>query len=647
MTYEPTTWAPGVSGTEITAARLNNIESGLAAVHTAVYLPPPTGGNDTTAIQSVVNTVPSGGTLHVGAAYRIDGQINIATPMTIQGAGRGCGFYSGVGTGSQVMLNVTSSGVHLSGLMIKHAQFAAAANQTCVQFMGTSGTAPITDVSVESCQITRSGKYAIFAQYVSEFAFDKNVIRDHCYAGIAMLSCSSGSADNNRVGNITMTGYTRSYGIFATRASVDLSSADPRSTDISISNNTVFDITGWDGINTHAGQNITISGNVVRNVLKPIEIVACPNTAGVNVYAPLEVAVIGNTITSSVTDGSLGAGITFVGAQGANVVGTVPEYGTGLISGNTVRGHGDQSSSLSGAILAYYTQGLTITNNTIIEPSPHGVYLYHDNAGFVCTGNTVIDPWTTAGAIASAVASGSDYNVGHIGTNAILRNAKSATLVASRGIYISSQSNTRITLGPNDMAAAATPVSDSGARATTTTANLGAWRPVDNSFIACDIDPMVANSTLLVPTAGVLYLRKMKMSVDSAITNVLMSVSGAGATLSNSYVGVFDEGGNLLATSADASTALQSTGFKTFTLVTPTAAIAAGTWVYVGLVVGSGGTLPTLRAAGVSAHALGIPSASEFRWGSILTGLTALPSSFTPGSVASLNSSAAPLFALS
>lgn len=646
MTYDRTTWVPGV--TEFTSARANNIEAGLAAVHTAVYLPPPTGGNDTTAIQSVVNTVPSGGTLHVGAAYRIDGQINIATPMTIQGAGRGCGFYSGVGTGSQVMLNVTSSGVHLSGLMIKHAQFAAAANQTCVQFMGTSGTAPITDVSVESCQITRSGKYAIFAQYVSEFAFDKNVIRDHCYAGIAMLSCSSGSADNNRVGNITMTGYTRSYGIFATRASVDLSSADPRSTDISISDNIVFDITGWDGINTHAGQNITVSNNVIRNVLKPIEIVACPNTAGVNVYAPLEVNVIGNTITSSVTDGSLGAGITFVGAQGANVVGTVPEYGTGLISGNTIRGHGNHTNSLSGGIVAYYTQGLSITNNTIAEPAPHGIFFYHDNAGFICTGNTVIDPWTNdAGVlITSALASNSGYNDGHLSSNTILRGAKSALQVAARGIWANNQTNTRLLLGNNDMLAAGIPVSDSGGR-TFGSGNFGAWMPADNGFIACDLDPMLVNSTLVLPTAGVMYLRKMKMAVDSPVTNVLCSVSGAGATLSDAYFGVFDSAGNQLGTSADVSTTLQSTGFKTIPLATPTAVISAGTWIYISVVVGAGGTLPTFRAAGVSAHALGVPQASKYRWGSILTGLTALPSSFTPGSVASLNSSAAPLFALS
>lgn len=677
----------------------------LRAPKTAVYLPPPNafGADQTAEIQAIISGMTAGQCLVVGDRYRVDGQLTFATPNTgAIGSGQG-EFYSLAGPAAQKMINVTASNVTLRGFKVTGPQFAVKSEQYGIYVTGTDGTAPITNLVIDGMTLAGFGKYGVLAVFVTGFKIDGNTVSDCAYAGIGVLSCADGTIDRNKVRNITQpTGYSNSYGIYTSRNTTTLSAAQPRSRNISISNNFVADVPNWDGINTHAGQTHTIANNVVRNCKKPIEVVGCPAVSGAGaLYAPLEFTVIGNTVDATVTDGSAAAGILFVGADIDG--GVVPEYATGSIIGNTIRGHGLQSSSINGAITAYQTRGLVISGNVLIEPSPHGVYLYRDNIGAVVAGNTVIDPWTTDGALATAVTVGSDRNTAKVDGNSLQRGTRSATIVANRGIYVANLSANAITLGANDMAAATTPVYDAGQRIVFASApalsgtlstrpaassalagatylatdvqggaeyrcvavgtvwswvqtgagvtagagsNPGAWVPADNGLVACDADPLLAASTLLLPSAGVTYVRKMKVAVDSPITNVLVVVSSAGAGLSNAYLGVFDSAGAQLGTSADVSTTLQSTGFKTVALTSPTTSRSAGSEIYAAVVVGAGTTMPTFRAFAASGAAMGISTPSKTRWGSIGSGLTALQSSFNPAGVASL-SSASILFGLS
>lgn len=620
-----------------------------AAPKTALYLPAPTGSNQTTAIQAVIDTVPAGGCLVIGDRYRVDGQLNVTTAMTIHLTARG-ELYSGAGTSAQTIINVTSSNVHIRGEgRITGPQFAAAANQLLVKMIGTSGSVPLTNVSVRGVTISQSGKYGVFAQYIKGFVFEGCTVKDVCYGAFMILCGVNGSICNNVVQNVTMTGYSNAYGIATTRNEVDVTADEPRSANIVICGNRVIDIPGWDGINTHAGIGHTISNNVLVNVLKPIEMVACQGTGGAEKYAPLDMTVTGNVIISTVTNGTRGAAITLVGADGVGIgggVGSPAEYATGTITGNIIRGHGTESSGISAAILLYYTKGAVISGNTVIEPSPVGIGLYHTNIGFVCNGNTILDPWTTAGSTAVAISCTSSYNVGQVDGNILQLNGKSATIVAQRGISISNQSTSAVTLGANDMAAATTPVNDTGGRGTSVLPNLGTWVPADNLLIACDGDPMLAVGSLLLPTAGVVYVRKMRMAETKAITNVQTVVTGAGSGLSNAYAAVFDvTGATQLGVTADQSTALQSTGTKTMALSSPTAVQKAGTWVYVAVVIGAWSTAPTFAAFSSGRISLNL-STSNLRWGSVGSGLTAMPSSITLGSIGAVTS-AVPLWALS
>lgn len=635
---------------DISLSNVSGLEASLAstAPQTAIYLDDPSGSDDTAMIQAKINSMPSGGVLMIADRYRVDGQLNIASPMTLHFTARG-ELWSNAGTAAQTVINITSSNVHVRGEgKITGPQFAAASSQNLIKFIGTDGTSMLTDISVVGLTLSRSGKYGIFAQYVKTFRFNDNTVKDICYGGIGVLSGIDGSIDGNVVQNITQTGYLSSYGIYTSRNEVAVSAADPRSEDISICNNRLTDIALWDGINTHAGKTHTIANNVITNVAKPIELVACQDAGGVESYAPLDITVTGNVITSTVTSGTRNAAITLVGADGVGNgggPGNPAEYATGAISGNVIRGHGDEANNISAAILLYYTKGVPVVGNTVVEPSPVGIGFYHTNVGFTCVGNTIIDPWTNSGATANAIASRSVYNTGHVASNMLSLNGKSATFVADTGISISSQITSSITLGLNDMSAATIPVKDTGRRGISVIGNPGLWTPVDNALIACDGDPMLASSSLVLPTAGVVYLRKIKMADTKAVTNVVMVISNSGVGLSNAYAAVFDSTGAQLGVSADISTSLQSTGTKTIALGTPTAIQPAGTWLYIALVIGGASTMPTISSFASARISLGI-SSSNLRWGSTGTGLTAMPSTITPSSIVSV-SSAVPLWALS
>lgn len=607
--------------------------------------PHPLGADQTTAINTVL---ASGGTIIVGDRYRVDGQLNISSATTLEFSSRG-EFYSSAGTSAQKMIRVTASDVHLIGSgKITGPQYAAAANQTLVSFEGTNGSSPLTNVSVKGLTLSQSGKYGILATYVKGFAFDRNTVKNCCYTGIGVLSGINGSIDKNVVENITQTGYSNSYGIFTSRNEVDLSANDPRSESISICTNRVIDVPGWDGINTHAGKTHTISNNVVINCAKPIELVAGQITGGVEALAPLDMTVSGNVITSTVSNGTRAGGIMLVGADGVGAgggVGNPAEYATGSITGNIVRGHGDEDSSINAAILLYYTKGVTIEGNVIIEPSPTGIGLYHTNIGFTCIGNTIIDPWTTAGATCAAINCVSSYNVGNISGNNLKLNGKSATLVAHRGISIADFSTNIVSLGSNDMSDATTALRDTGHHSVSTISNPSLWVPSDNALIAGDIDPALCSSTLVLATAGVIYLRKLRMAETKAITNVISIVTSGGNTLANTYVGVYDNAGTRLGVSADASTAYQGTGTITTALSAPTAVQPAGSYIYVAILIGSWVTAPTIASYPSARIALNLTT-SNIRWGSVSSGLTALPSTITPGSIASV-SSAVPMLVLS
>lgn len=443
-----------------TATQLRQLFTRRAAMPVNVLDYATTFPSDQTAeFQAAVDAVPTGGALTIpaGVRFRIDGQINISKPITIHAPGSG-GVYSGLtGTAAQTIFNVTSSHVHFKGVRIEGPQFAVQAMQYGIKFTGTVSN-PLVNISVVGCEISKLAYFGIFTEHVVDIRFDENRVYDIGYAAIMVLSTDGGSIDRNNIRNvIKATGYADAYGISVTRAYGSLA-AVPRSKNLSISSNRIADIPSWVGIDSHAGQNLKIDGNIITNTYFPISCVSS-RLVGTGVYdlACLDVSITNNLCDSTVSDGTRGP---------LNLIGNAIERGTGVIRGNRVRGHGLQLNSQGSGIAIDYTRGVIIADNTSVESGVTGILAVSNNEGFIITGNVVIDPWSESTNIVKGIWSNGDYNTGYIGDNQLLINTKVAakTLANGLGIAVTNFPNTTITVGPNRAAVAATPLWDTGAR---------------------------------------------------------------------------------------------------------------------------------------------------------------------------------------
>jgi hypothetical protein len=160
-----------------------------------------------------------------------------------------------------------------------------------------------------------------------------------------------------------------------------------------------------------------------------------------------------------------------------------------------------------------------------------------------------------------------------------------------------------------------------------TAADVGADLAADHGFLAWSYDPGVSSGTTAT-AAGVLTLARVRVPKATTVSAIWLSVSTAGATLANSFVGLYDAAGTRLGVSADQSTALQTTGLKNIALTAPVA-VTAG-YHYVAILT-NGTTQPSLLRGATSGFGVvnaGL-SAPNLRFATSGTGLTALPSTIT------------------
>lgn len=148
---------------------------------------------------------------------------------------------------------------------------------------------------------------------------------------------------------------------------------------------------------------------------------------------------------------------------------------------------------------------------------------------------------------------------------------------------------------------------------------------------------LAGSSGAAYASAGVLYVAMITPPDPAAsitITNILYSVGSAGGTLtaSENFVGLYSNTGTLIGTSADQTTNFGATGLKTAALVSGP---FTGSWpyLYVGLVF-NGTTGPGLIRGYNSTTTINLnATGANLLSGSVGTGNTTLPGSFTPSSL--------------
>ena len=166
-------------------------------------------------------------------------------------------------------------------------------------------------------------------------------------------------------------------------------------TDIRIANNLVVNYVNSQAIELHAGQRITITGNIATNVMMGISINAAVASDTIS-----DIAVSGNTIhgTSTGFDGPTGgAGIQAVGFDARH-----PATNVAIMS-NTVR---NMNAALldpsTGAVQVHEAENVTITGNAIHSTTANGIVVGPD-ARSVLVGLNTIDHIVTVKGSSSGI----------------------------------------------------------------------------------------------------------------------------------------------------------------------------------------------------------------------------------------------------
>jgi hypothetical protein len=183
-----------------------------------------------------------------------------------------------------------------------------------------------------------------------------------------------------------------------------------------------------------------------------------------------------------------------------------------------------------------------------------------------------------------------------------------------------------------------------GAYADTAATAQPIWRPSYNNLLIAT-SPVTSIDAIPSPTAGVLLVTRIYVptAVTLATMNYIVATAGSGAQLPvNVFIGVYSRTGTLLGKTAAQDTPVQSTGNKTAALTAEAGqslAITGGANEYVwgAVLIGTQSTVAVVLrgVGGGSALTLnaGLSASSPFYSGSIGTGQTALPASFTTTSL--------------
>lgn len=234
------------------------------------------------------------------------------------------------------------------------------------------------------CPIIRDVTVRDFRYHGILFEFARHGYVDNCvvhtcgYGGIGGISVDYVNFDNNIVHDIAGAGAPDTYGVILSSWENSLT-ASPRSTNCAIRNNTIYNVPNWEGIDTHGGTQISITGNIVSNCRFGIAVVG-GDTLGVTDRGAKDITVTGNTVIGR----NDGACIT--------VAGTNPEYASGVVvSGNTLKDGGQAGNTSSGSIRAYNCYNLTISGNSIQTPYVYGINLIQNIGACTVSGNTIVD----------------------------------------------------------------------------------------------------------------------------------------------------------------------------------------------------------------------------------------------------------------
>ncbi|MGX9900061.1 right-handed parallel beta-helix repeat-containing protein [Arthrobacter sp. SA17] len=381
---------------------------------------------DFATLQAAVDMTPAGGALEIRRIWTIAAPVKVTKAIRISCGRGGAVITSGSGTHGFI---VESSDVTFDGVTLVGTGSGIAGTASAIRALGTEAV-PIRNLSIHNCVMRDFNKYAIEAVSVRQFTISGNLIEDIAYGAVMILAGVKGYILSNTIKNLVQpTGFLNSYGIAMTRDASKSLELSPRSCDIVCSGNIIDGVTKWEAIDTHGGENLTITNNEVTNAYIGIALVSSAT------YASKNIIVTNNLLDSGKTDGTARSGIQLVGST--TTVDNVVEYASAVISENIVRNFGTQNTGAQAAIFLQATCGALVSKNRVINGSPNGLNLNNNNQGAMILDNTFIDTWTANTSFTACVyVSGIHQSVTVQGNRAI-RADKTAAMINNRGLFVS------------------------------------------------------------------------------------------------------------------------------------------------------------------------------------------------------------------
>lgn len=244
--------------------------------------------DDTAAWNDALDTVPAGATFTCpeGDRYKLTGPVNLKKAVTIEG-GEFLPHTTGRG------LNITASDVTIRGSKFTSSSAANPdASHQIIAAVGTS-SAPLRRVTVDKVIIDKSRHQGVRLEWCEDVKVTGCTITDFQYGAVMLISVTRGEVSGCIIRNGLQEGtLVNAYGIAATDL---VNTVAGRSKDILITRNVVDNIPRWEGIDTHGGERITITDNIITRCRDGIAAVAGNSSRAT---APKDLVISGNTIDS-------------------------------------------------------------------------------------------------------------------------------------------------------------------------------------------------------------------------------------------------------------------------------------------------------------------------------------------------------------
>jgi parallel beta-helix repeat protein len=126
--------------------------------------------------------------------------LEVAKPVTITGT---AGSELQLGTPKRALLKITSSNVNISNLKLTGPNYTVNHDQErAIEAVGASAFAPLSQITIENCEITSWGGYGVYLKYVHDFTVNGNRISRIDYAAVHGLSVKNGMISNNVISNV-------------------------------------------------------------------------------------------------------------------------------------------------------------------------------------------------------------------------------------------------------------------------------------------------------------------------------------------------------------------------------------------------------------------------------------------------------------